>query len=105
MSAYSAWAPIAEFIEVGRLGKLRPAERYVVFQLLAKLLVGRARRVALRADIPLTVKLVAQNAVHISGIFNNAFPGYLAAGLVGSVARMLAAGKTRRAQETEGETA
>jgi hypothetical protein len=89
MVANAAWSPFAEFMEVGRMNNLRPAEKYAVFRLLAKLLVARARRVAQRADIPLTPKLVAQNVQHIRGIFDNAFPGYLANGLVGSVSRML----------------
>jgi hypothetical protein len=93
MGASSAWAPVAEFITNGRLDKLRPAERMAVFGLLAKLLVARAKRVAARADIPLSAKLVAQNTPHIAGIFDNAFPGYLANGLIGSVSRMLIGAK------------
>lgn len=94
LGASSAWTPVAEFIATGRIGNLRPAERLAVFDLLAKLLVERAKRVAARADIPLSAKLVAQNAVHIAGIFDNAFPGYLANGLVGAVSRMLIAKPT-----------
>lgn len=93
MGAYSAWEPVAEFIEVARLDALRPAERFAVFELLAKLLVDRAKRVANRADIPLTPKLIASNAQYIAGIFDNAFPGYLAAGLVGAVSRRLVSGR------------
>lgn len=90
----SAWEPVADFVRVGRLDALRPAERFAVFGLLAKLLVERARKVAQRADIPLTPKLVAQNCQYIAGIFDNAFPGYLSAGLVGSVSRALIAGRS-----------
>lgn len=91
MGASSAWQPVAEFIGNGRIEKLRPAEQLAVFDMLAKLLVARAKRVAQRADIPLTPKLVAQNTQHIAGVFDNAFPGYLANGLIGSVSRMLIA--------------
>lgn len=91
MGAPAAWQPVAEFITNGRLEKLRPAEQLAVFGMLAKLLVARAKRVAQRADIPLTPKLVSQNTQHIAGIFDNAFPGYLANGLIGSVSRMLLA--------------
>lgn len=91
MGASAAWQPVAEFITNGRIDNLRPAEQLAVFGLLAKLLVARAKRVAQRADIPLTPKLVAQNTQHIAGVFDNAFPGYLANGLIGSVSRMLIA--------------
>lgn len=91
VGASSAWTPFAEFMQQARLHQLKPAERFAVFRLLAKLLVQRSRRVAQRADIPLSAKLVAQNVQHIAGIFDNAFPGYLQNGLVGSVSRMLVA--------------
>jgi hypothetical protein len=89
----SAWEPVADFVRLGRLDALRPAERYAMFRLLAKLLIERSQRVAERADIPVTPKLVAQNCQYIAGIFDSAFPGYLSAGLVGSVVRALIAGR------------
>lgn len=98
MGAYSAWEPVADFAKAARLDALRPAERFRVFQLLAKLLVTRAKRVANRADIPLTPKLVAQNAQYIAAIFDNAFPNYLAAGLVGSVTRALVGDRRQKAE-------
>lgn len=87
VGAPGPWAPVEEFVRQANVLDKPPAERLAVYRTLAYLLVKRCRTVAARADIPLTPKLVAQNAQHIAGIFDNAFPGYLRAGLINVVVR------------------
>lgn len=81
------WGPVEEFLALLKVADMAPAERMAVFRLLASLLVRRARQVAAHADIPMSAKLVSQNAQHLPAIFDAAFPGYIAAGLAGVVAR------------------
>lgn len=94
LASPGAWAPVREFLDNAIGTALTPAERLAFMRVLARLLVARCRRLAAHADIPLSPKLVAQNTHLLAGIFDNAFPGYLAGGLARTVARMAARGVT-----------
>lgn len=85
----SVWAPLEDFMESSRLSKLTVTERLSMYRLLANLLVSHCQQVARHMRIPLGAKLVAGQAVNVAAIFDNAFPGYLAAGLVPVVAKHL----------------
>lgn len=89
LSASTAWNPVAQFMEASRLQDLTVVERQGIYTLLAKLLVKHAREVAQRSGAPLSGKLVASCAGNLPGVFDGAFPGYLAAGLAPMVARSL----------------
>lgn len=93
VGSYAAWAPVANFMETSKLGNLTVTERQSVYMLLASMVVENARRIAYRSGIPLSAKLVGNCSGNISGLFDNAFPGYLESGLAMIVARRLVAQK------------
>lgn len=86
------WRPIQNFMEESRLCELKVVERASVYYLLAELLVKHAARIADRSGAPLGPKLVGSCAHGIAGIFDQAFPGYLRAGLAKIAARQLVRG-------------
>lgn len=98
MAASSAWAPVIDLVEAMGRDKLQVVERQAVYRFLAALLVDRSREVARFAKTPLSLKLVANNAGNLRGIFDRSFPGYLASGLGGLVARQIASGWIQRAE-------
>ncbi len=75
------WRPIQEFMEQSGLRNLKVPERASVYQLLAELLVKHAEGIAARSGIPLGPKLIGNCSVDVAGVFEQAFPGYLRAGL------------------------
>lgn len=87
LSGPSAFAPVKSFMASTKMDKLTVLEQSSVYGLLARLTVKYAQDVAGRAGIPLTVKLVINCSASIDGIFDEAFPGYLANGLALMVAR------------------
>lgn len=86
----TSWKPVQSFMEAARLSELTAPERQVAYNLLAKLLVRHAREVARRSGAPLSAKLVSQCTGNLMGVFENNFPGYLAAGLARVVTRQAA---------------
>lgn len=93
MAASAAWAPVLDVIQAMGRDKMEVVERQAVYRFLAVLLVDRSREVARYAKTPLSLKLVANNAGNLRGIFDRSFPGYLAAGLGRLIARQIAAGR------------
>ena len=93
VGAHKAFEPVAEFMTRSRLREAQVVERLALYRLLAGLLVTYARKVAQFAGVPLSLKLVANNASHVAGLFDAAFPGYLGAGLAHIVARRLSVRK------------
>lgn len=91
MAASSNWRPIEDFMASSGLADLQVVERQAVYSMLAKLLVEHAEQVAARSGAPLSPKLVGGCAVNIGGVFDSAFPGYLAAGLAPMVAAQMGA--------------
>lgn len=88
----SAWKPVDEFLRHSKLGALPVRERLSVYGMLARLLVKHAQFVARKSGAPLSPKLVGSCTGNIAGVFEQAFPGYLFAGLAPIVARRLAEG-------------
>ena len=86
------WRPMQEFMEQSRLNELKVVERASVYHMLADLLVDHARSVAQRSGAPLGPKLVGNCTHAMAGVFDQAFPGYLRAGLAKIAARQLVRG-------------
>lgn len=89
----SAWAPVAQFMADSKLGQLKVVERQSVYMMLARLVIERAKYVASRSNATLGPKLVGTCAAGIAGVFDAAFPGYLASGLAPLVAKQLVAAR------------
>lgn len=89
LSATTAWGPVEGFMKQARFNELQVVERQAIYGKLAQLLVRHARTVARYADVPLSAKLVANCAPKIAGLFDAAFPGYLASDLALMVARQI----------------
>ena len=87
LGATACWRPIEAFMRSSGLLDLDVVERQAVYNLLAELVVDAAGFSAKRSGAPLSLKLAAQHSGQVNGIFERAFPGYLAAGLAPVVAR------------------
>lgn len=88
----SNWRPMQDFMQESRLCELKVPERASVYFMLAELLVKHAARIAAHTGAPLGPKLVGSCAQAIAGVFDQAFPGYLRAGLAKIAARQLVRG-------------
>lgn len=87
LAPVSIWGPVADFMQASGLDKLKVQERQAAYYTLAELLVGHARAVSKKSRAPLSVKLVGNCTGNLMGVFENAFPGYLQAGLAKVVAK------------------
>lgn len=88
----SSWTPVQAFMRDSQLEQLDVKGRMVSYQTLATLLVEHCKGVAYYLQTPLTPKFVANNCGQLGGVFENAFPGYVANGLARVIAtRRLAA--------------
>lgn len=81
LSASSHWAPVQAFMQASKLDQGTVQERQLAYHCLAGLLVRHARGVARHTGAPLVPKFVANCCHNISGVFDEAFPGYVASGL------------------------
>lgn len=89
LATSQAWRPIEDFMRQSRLNELKVVERASVYHMLADLLVKHASKVAERSGAPLGPKLVGNCTSGIASVFDQAFPGYLRAGLAKIAARQL----------------
>lgn len=90
VGAVKPFAPIAEFIVAVGLDEFHIVERQAALNFLADMVVADASSFASHVGMPLTLKVVAQRAVHVRAIFDRAFPSYLPAGLGKIVFRQMA---------------
>ena len=84
-----SWRAVTEFMRVSKMDQIKVTERQSVYRMLANLVVGNARYISTHSGAPLSPRLVSTCAVNIAGIFDQAFPGYLASGLACLVAKRL----------------
>lgn len=91
LGSTSCWRPVEAFMVSSKLQELRVVERQAVYMLLARLLVDHAGYVARKSGAPLGPKLVGQCTGSLPGVFEQSFPGYLAAGLAPVIARQMGA--------------
>lgn len=94
LAAPAVWHPVVAFMESSKLHALKVVERQGVYRLLARLTIDKAQFIARQGRAPLSAKLCAQVAVNLGGIFDQAFPGYLANGLAPIVARQMASAQS-----------
>lgn len=87
LGSSSTWAPIEAFMRTSGLSDLVVVERQAVYNLLAELIVDAAKYNARRSGAPLSLRLTASHTGQVNGIFERAFPGYVAAGLAYVVAK------------------
>lgn len=87
----ATWQHVAAFLASTGYGALAPPEKVRVYGFLAGLLVNHALGISRRTGAPLSVKLVTNCVGQMAGLFELEFPGYLAAGFTGVVARRLCA--------------
>lgn len=83
-----SWEHVSRFMEGSSLSKLTVVARRAVYRLLAGLVVDHASHVAKKSGAPLSAKLVLNCSGNVAGLFDNAFPGYLAAGMAPAVIRL-----------------
>lgn len=89
LAAVQNWEPLAELLERSKLSSATVTQRQALYHMLAQTLVEHAKRVCSRMGIPLSAKVVANNAANITAIFESAFPGYLSSGLALVVAQRM----------------
>lgn len=87
----AAWAPVESFMDAAGFSSCSVVERQGVYNLLAGLLVKQSRNVCLNKGIALSPKFVATCASSVAGVFENAFPGYIASGLAKMVVKQMTA--------------
>ena len=93
LASSSSWGSVKNFMQTSNLASLSVTERQSIYVLLAKLVIDNARWISRKAGMPMSAKLVANCAVNVAGIFEQAFPGYLESGLALLVARQLISNK------------
>lgn len=99
LSARSAWAPVDGFMRDAKLADLMVAQRQAIYVLLASLLVDLAIEVARHAHIPVSAKLVANNAVNLAALVERSFPGYVRSGMFAAIALRQFAGQAPDQEE------
>jgi hypothetical protein len=91
LGAPAVWGPVSEFMASAKFNQIKVVERQAVYVLLAKLVIAQAKYVAGKTMAPLSARLVGNVATNVAGIFDQAFPGYLASGMAGIIVRRLTA--------------
>lgn len=91
LGSTSCWRPVEGFMISSKLSDLRVVERQAIYFMLAKLLVDHASYIAKKSGAPLSPKLVGACVGSLPGVFEQNFPGYLAAGLAPLVAKQMQA--------------
>lgn len=80
-SPVSTWGLVAGFMHRARLDSMSVPQRQGFYYMLADLLVAHTKKIAEHVHAPLTAKMVLGQAANLDAVFDQAFPGYLAAGL------------------------
>lgn len=88
----AVWSVFTELFGLADLERVQVRDRTALLRLFADLLVEHAVYVAKRSSAPLSAKLLVSCSANMVGLVENAFPGYLAAGLLPMVARQMLVG-------------
>lgn len=91
---------LSAFMDRASFGPLTVLERKVVYEMLATLLVARAKHLSSKTTAPLSLRLTFQCSADLPGLFDAAFPGYLEAGLARRVLDRVVWGIGRRSITT-----
>lgn len=76
---------VEEFMRTSGLSKCTAIQRSGMYKLLAQLLVKHAQGIAEHVGQPLSLKFVLSCSSAVPGLFDNAYPGYLASGMASVV--------------------
>lgn len=87
----TSFGEIHDFLVAAGIVGLQSTQRKGLYNLLAKLLVAHSKSLAGHIDVPVSPKFVCGQSHMIAGLFENAWPGYLEAGLAVRVVQSLAA--------------
>lgn len=89
MASPASWRPVESLMRASKLSDEDKNVRQSVYLLLAKLLVEHCLERSHYVGVPMGIKYVSQQTSSIRGLFENSFPGYLAAGLAPMIARQM----------------
>lgn len=81
LAAPEAWQYVEGFMGTSGFSGSSVTERNAVYQLLGKLLAAHALELNRKFGYPLTPKMLGNVTQHLPTLFEEAFPGYLAAGM------------------------
>ncbi|TXH41856.1 MAG: hypothetical protein E6Q97_36835 [Desulfurellales bacterium] len=95
-----SYAILSSFMARANFGDLTAMQRKAVYEMLATLLVARAKHLASKTTAPLSLRLTFQCSADLPGLFDAAFPGYLEAGLARRVLDQVVGGIGRRSITT-----
>lgn len=79
------WSYVEEFMHASGLSRCSVVQRSGVYKLLAGLLVKHARGIAEHVGQPLSLKFTMSCSNAVPGLFDAAYPGYLASGMASAV--------------------
>lgn len=97
MAPKASWSVVRELVDAAGAAKpLTVQERQSMYHLLAGVLVSHANYVAKASGAPISVKLVGNCVTNLPGLLDDAFPGYLHAGLMPLVVRQFHATRPTR---------
>lgn len=86
-----SYSELATFLVEAGISGLQSYQRQSLYDLLAKLLVAHSAKLAGFVGTPLSPKFICGQTHMIPGLFDNAWPGYLSAGLAMRVVQSLSA--------------
>ncbi len=91
---------LTSFMAGANFGTMTVIQRKAIYEMLATLLVARAKHLASKTTAPLSLRLTFQCAADLPGLFDAAFPGYLESGLARKVLDQVVGGIGRRSITT-----
>lgn len=92
LAAPEAWQYVEGFMGTSGFSRAQVTERQAVYSLLARLLAEHALELNGKFGYPITPKMLGNLTQHLPTLFEEAFPGYLAAGLGMVVVKSLGKG-------------
>lgn len=92
LAATESWQYVEGFMTTSGFQTTLVRERSAVYQVLAKLLAEHALELNRKFGYPLTPKMLGNLTQHLPTLFEEAFPGYLAAGMGPVIIRSLVKG-------------
>lgn len=94
---------VSKYITAGNVPKLNIIRTSALLNLLAELLVRHCNGVSKKKNFPLSLKYILQSTYLVSGLFDNAFPGYMKNGMLDIVLDKLTKPVTKNEKEKDNE--
>lgn len=92
LASPESWQHVDGFMQSSGFSGAPVSERNAVYQLLAKIMTAHAVHLNRTFGYPLTPKMLGNLTQHLPTLFEDAFPGYLSAGLASVLLRSLVRG-------------